>query len=147
MKILQGQLKQCKSFNSQSTHISKKDQICIELKLFSLNFCRDESNFNVEQIKGIMEYIPSEEESMSLQRYTSCIKSIKQGQLCECEKFMCAIVRHIPVSDAKRKIQCMYFKLTFQSSVNDIKVGKAFNITDTSSALLLMLVCAIYLLS
>ena len=52
----------------------------------------DESNFNVEQIKGIMEYIPSEEESISLQRHTSCIKSIEQGQLCECEKFMCAMV-------------------------------------------------------
>lgn len=88
-----------------------------------LDWYRDERYFNAEQIKGIMEYIPTAEEMMALQRYMRSFRSIECGQLCECEKFMVSI---IPVVDAKRKMQCMLFKLTFPPSINELQIGKYF---------------------
>jgi len=78
----------------------------------------DERHFNVEQIKGIMEYIPTTDEILALQRYTHSLQSIEHDQLCECEKFM---VSMIPVADAKKKMQYMLFKLTFPPSINELQ--------------------------
>ena len=70
-----------------------------------------------------MEYIPTTDEILALQRYTHSLQSIEHDQLCECEKFM---VSMIPVADAKKKMQYMLFKLTFPPSINELQTGKYF---------------------
>lgn len=78
----------------------------------------DESQFNVEQIKGITEYLPTRDEILALQRYTNSLQNLEHGQLCECEKFMISV---IPVANAKEKMKCMLFKLTFLPSINELQ--------------------------
>ena len=76
---------------------------------------RDESFLTVQQITGIMEYIPTLEERKALNRFVESGQDI--GILCECEKFMVSIMN---VKEAKKKMKAMLFKLHFPVMVNDV---------------------------
>ena len=71
-----------------------------------------------QQIIGILDYIPSAQETKSLQNYIDEGKDI--SLLCECEKFMVAIMS---VKEAKRKMEVMLFKLRFPSALNELMIG------------------------
>mmetsp|Transcript_4762 Transcript_4762/g.9098 ORF Transcript_4762/g.9098 Transcript_4762/m.9098 type:complete len:927 (+) Transcript_4762:529-3309(+) len=72
----------------------------------------NDSILTPQQIIGIMEFIPTEEERKLLGNY---IKSGKDSSaLCECEKFMLAIM---PVQAAKKKLEAILFKLQYPNSV------------------------------
>jgi len=65
-----------------------------------------------------MEYIPSSEERKSLQRFVTNGNDI--GLLCECEKFMIAIMT---VQEAKKKMEAMLFKLHYPVTVNELIIS------------------------
>jgi len=81
----------------------------------------EESVMTAEQIQGLIEYIPTKEEKQSLRKYmTSSGKdsSILFEELCECEKFMVAMMT---VKHSKEKVRAMLFKLQFQQCVADLE--------------------------
>jgi Formin Homology 2 Domain. len=71
-----------------------------------------------QQIIGIMEYIPTEDERRSLGNYMRSGRD--SSTLCECEKFMLAIM---PVQAAKKKLEAMLFKLQYPNSVKQLYQG------------------------
>lgn len=80
----------------------------------------EESVMSAEQIQGLIEYIPSKDEKQALRKYmTSSGKdsAILFESLCECEKFMVAMMT---VKHSKEKIRAMLFKLQFQQCVADL---------------------------
>jgi hypothetical protein len=76
---------------------------------------RDESSFTVEQVQGLMEYIPTEKECRDLEKFTEI------DVLCECEKFMTTIMK---IPEAKRKLDVIFFKLNFPIVVKSLETGK-----------------------
>lgn len=84
-----------------------------------------------EQIQGLIEYIPTKEEKQALRKYmTSSGKdsSILFDELCECEKFMVAMMT---VKHSKEKVRAMLFKLQFQQCVADLGKGKLLLLSST----------------
>ena len=76
---------------------------------------------NVEQVQGILEYIPTKDEKHSLRKYmTSSDKDSADAfdELCECEKFMVAMMT---VKHSKEKVRALLFKLQFRQCVNDLE--------------------------
>jgi len=76
---------------------------------------------NIEQVQGILEYIPTKDEKHSLRKYmTSSDKDSADAfdELCECEKFMVAMMT---VKHSKEKVRALLFKLQFRQCVNDLE--------------------------
>lgn len=73
------------------------------------------SILTTQQIIGIMEFIPSKEESKLLGNFVKSGRDV--SALCECEKFMLAIM---PIQDAGKKLEAMLFKLQFPTSVKQL---------------------------
>ena len=94
-----------------------------------------------EQMQNIIEFIPTPEEKKSLHKYITTSEDNPAeafGQLCECEKFMVAMMT---VKNCKEKIRALLFKLQFKQCIEDLVSGKstelgcvnveiAFTITD-----------------
>jgi Formin Homology 2 Domain len=88
-----------------------------------LSFQSDGDALTAEQIENIIEYLPTKEERVLLEKYM-----LEGGQdaaekfdgLCECEKFM---VSMMTVKHAKRKVNALLFKLQFISCLQSIAEG------------------------
>eukprot|EP00978_Attheya_sp_CCMP212_P023017 scaffold69690_cov45-Attheya_sp.AAC.2 len=73
-----------------------------------------------EQVQGIVEYIPTQAEQKDLKAYMSATGldvASKFEALCECEKFMVAMMT---VKHSKNKIRALLFKLQFESCMKDL---------------------------
>ena len=90
---------------------------------FSLHYS-DDSILTPQQIAGVMDYIPTYEERSSLQSFISKGNDIET--LCECEKFMVAIMS---VHDAKKKLEAMLFKLRYPVALKELASGAFHNLT------------------
>ena len=92
----------------------------------------NEKAMTVEQVQGILEYIPTKEEKSALRKYmTTSEKDSADAfdDLCECEKFMVAMMT---VKHSKEKVRALLFKLQFRQCVADMEkdvfmVDKACN--------------------
>mmetsp|Transcript_3459 Transcript_3459/g.7245 ORF Transcript_3459/g.7245 Transcript_3459/m.7245 type:complete len:1710 (-) Transcript_3459:52-5181(-) len=80
----------------------------------------DETKMTANQVQGIIEYMPTPTERKSLRNY------MKSGQgdseekfekLCECEKFMVAM---ISVKQSRMKMRALLFKLQFRGCIQDL---------------------------
>eukprot|EP00553_Chaetoceros_curvisetus_P014026 CAMPEP_0204641160 /NCGR_PEP_ID=MMETSP0717-20131115/50229_1 /ASSEMBLY_ACC=CAM_ASM_000666 /TAXON_ID=230516 /ORGANISM="Chaetoceros curvisetus" /LENGTH=82 /DNA_ID=CAMNT_0051661769 /DNA_START=3 /DNA_END=247 /DNA_ORIENTATION=- len=69
---------------------------------------------NIEQVQGILDYIPTKDEKHALRKYmTSSNQDSADAfdELCECEKFMVAMMT---VKHSKEKVRALLFKLQFR---------------------------------
>ena len=90
------------------------------------NSRRDETAMQANQAQGIIEYMPTLAERKSLRDY---MKTSNKGdtpskifeRLCECEKFMVAMMT---VKQSKRKIRALLFKLQFRGCIHDLAHGE-----------------------
>ena len=76
---------------------------------------------SIEQVQGILEYIPTKQEKQSLRKYmTSSDKDSADAfdDLCECEKFMVAMMT---VKHSREKVRALLFKLQFRQCVSDLE--------------------------
>jgi hypothetical protein len=76
---------------------------------------------SIEQVQGILEYIPTKDEKQSLRKYmTSSDKDSADpfDELCECEKFMVAMMT---VKHSREKVRALLFKLQFRQCVSDLE--------------------------
>jgi len=80
----------------------------------------DESALTQEQIRGILQYLPTSEEKTALCHYLDAETSTVDN-LCECEKFMVAIMA---VKHAKRKLNAILYIQKFASSLEELRRGK-----------------------
>uniref|UniRef100_A0A7S2XPA2 FH2 domain-containing protein n=1 Tax=Attheya septentrionalis TaxID=420275 RepID=A0A7S2XPA2_9STRA len=80
----------------------------------------DGTAMTTEQVQGIVEYIPTQAEQKDLKAYMSAPGldvASKFEALCECEKFMVAMMT---VKHSKNKIRALLFKLQFESCMKDL---------------------------
>lgn len=80
----------------------------------------DGDALTAEQIENIIEYLPTKEERIQLEKYMlegGLDAAQKFDGLCECEKFM---VSMMTVKHAKRKVNALLFKLQFISCLQSI---------------------------
>ena len=80
----------------------------------------DETVMSLEQMQGILEYIPTKEEKIALRKYmTSSDKDSADAfdELCECEKFMVAMMT---VKHSKEKVRALLFKLQFKQCMDEL---------------------------
>jgi len=81
----------------------------------------DETAMTANQAQGIIEYMPTLPERKSLRDYMKASKNGESVQkferLCECEKFMVAMMT---VKQSKRKIRALLFKLQFRGCIHDL---------------------------
>jgi len=86
----------------------------------------DEGVMTANQAQGIIEYMPTLAERKSLRDYMKATTSTngdandsaaKFERLCECEKFMVAMMT---VTQSKRKIRALLFKLQFRGCIHDL---------------------------
>lgn len=78
------------------------------------------------QAQGIIEYMPTLSERKALRDYMRGSEensAFKFERLCECEKFMVAMMT---VTQSKRKIRALLFKLQFRGCIHDLAHGKMF---------------------
>jgi hypothetical protein len=87
----------------------------------------DDRALTLEQIKGIMDFIPTQEEAQELKKYMEGSKN--QPFRIECEKFMAELLK---VPDAKEKIEAMAFVKSLPICIDELKNGK---LHDKSSLL------------
>jgi hypothetical protein len=80
----------------------------------------DDSALTQEQIRGLLQYLPTSEERSALRKYLDETSGDIEN-LCECEKFMVAImiVKHV-----KRKLDSILYMQKFASSVEELRRGK-----------------------
>lgn len=89
------------------------------LTLQCIRYCdSDDSALTQEQIRGIIQYLPTSEEKAALRGY---LDGATIDSLCECEKFMVAIMA---VKHAKRKLNAILFIQKFDSSLAELQRGK-----------------------
>jgi hypothetical protein len=81
------------------------------------NRCSDESFFTAQQVKGLLEYIPTPKERQALNAFLSSGDDASILSLSECERFMVSL---FPVDHVKEKMEVMLFKLQFPSAVKDL---------------------------
>jgi len=87
----------------------------------------DETAMTANQAQGIVEYMPTLIERKSLRDYMKSPKNEGDsaaesfGRLCECEKFMVAMMT---VRQSKRKLRALLFKLQFRGCIHDLAHGK-----------------------
>ena len=80
----------------------------------------DETAMSLEQMQGIIEYIPNKEEKIALRKYmTSSDKDSVDAfdELCECEKFMVAMMT---VKHSKEKVRAILFKQQFKQCMDEL---------------------------
>lgn len=80
----------------------------------------DETAMSLEQMKGILEYIPNKEEKIALRKYmTSSNKDSADAfdDLCEREKFMVAMMT---VKHSKEKVRALLFKFQFKQCIDEL---------------------------
>ena len=76
------------------------------------------------QAQGIIEYMPTLEERKALRDYMKTSNgdpAAKFEKLCECEKFMVAMMT---VKQSKRKLRALLFKLQFRGCIHDLAHGE-----------------------
>ena len=76
------------------------------------------------QAQGIVEYMPTLDERQKLRDYMKAgdgDSASKFDKLCECEKFMVAMMT---VKQSKRKLRALLFKLQFRGCIHDLARGK-----------------------
>jgi hypothetical protein len=81
----------------------------------------DHHVMSAEQMQNIIEYLPTSDERKSLEAYMlsgGTDAAEKFDGLCECEKFMVAMMT---VKHAKRKVRALLFKLQFQSCLESLQ--------------------------
>lgn len=84
----------------------------------------DETAMTANQAQGIVEYMPTLEERKKLRDYMKTgdgDSASKFDKLCECEKFMVAMMT---VKQSKRKLRALLFKLQFRGCIHDLARGK-----------------------
>lgn len=87
------------------------------------------------QAQGIVEYMPTLDERKKLRDYMKSgdgDSASKFDKLCECEKFMVAMMT---VKQSKRKLRALLFKLQFRGCIHDLAHGK--------SCLLVVMFCVV----
>lgn len=80
----------------------------------------DNSAISAEQMQNIVEYLPTSEERKALEEYMlsgGVDAAEKFHGLCECEKFMVAMMT---VKHAKRKVRSLLFKSQFQNCLESL---------------------------
>lgn len=79
----------------------------------------DETAMSAEQMQGILEYIPTSAERKALRKYMTSSRDAasKFASLCECEKFMVAMMT---VKHSKAKIKALLFKSQFHACLEDL---------------------------
>ena len=79
----------------------------------------DETAMSAEQMQGILEYIPTAAERKTLRKYMTSSKDAasKFASLCECEKFMVAMMT---VKHSRTKIKALLFKSQFHACLEDL---------------------------
>jgi len=85
----------------------------------------DETLMTTEQVQGIVEYLPTDEEKKKLEAHMlegGLDAATKFDMLCECEKFMVAMMT---VKHAKRKIRALLFKLQFETCIKALATDAA----------------------
>lgn len=75
-----------------------------------------------EQIRAIIQLLPTTEEKRQLNTYLSR-KHTTIGALCECEKFMVAMLK---VRHAKRKLDALLFIKKFSTTIEELLNGELF---------------------
>lgn len=81
----------------------------------------DHQGMSPEQMQNIIEYLPTSDERKALEAYMlsgGIDAAEKFDGLCECEKFMVAMMT---VKHAKRKVRALLFKLQFQSCLDSLE--------------------------
>lgn len=76
------------------------------------------------QAQGIIEYMPTSVERKSLREYmtgTGGESADKFDKLCECEKFMVAMMT---VKQSRKKLKALLFKLQFRGCIHDLAHGE-----------------------
>ncbi len=81
-----------------------------------------------QQLQSIVEYLPTAEESSALKQYVEVRGRDIIADMCECEKFMFAMLN---VRQAKNKIRCLLFKQQFPSSFEQLQKGVCIDLTIT----------------
>jgi hypothetical protein len=94
--------------------------IVVFLTTFLSLYRRDETALTPQQLQSIVEYLPSAEESSALKQYAEVNGNDIIADLCECEKFMFAM---LDIRQAKNKIRCLLFKQQFPSSFEQLQKG------------------------
>jgi hypothetical protein len=82
------------------------------------------------QAQGIIEYMPTLDERKSLRDYMKASNgdsAEKFEKLCECEKFMVAMMT---VKQSKRKLRALLFKLQFRGCIHDLAHGELMFSSD-----------------
>lgn len=85
----------------------------------------DHQGMSPEQMQNIIEYLPTSDERKALETYMlsgGIDAAEKFDGLCECEKFMVAMMT---VKHAKRKVRALLFKLQFQSCLDSLEKDTA----------------------
>ena len=85
----------------------------------------DGEHMSSEQMQNIIEYLPTAEERKLLEEYMlsgGTDAAEKFDGLCECEKFMVAMMT---VKHAKRKVRALLFKLQFSSCIESLEQDAA----------------------
>lgn len=85
----------------------------------------DHQALSTEQMQNIIEYLPTSDERKALEAYMlsgGIDAAEKFDGLCECEKFMVAMMT---VKHAKRKVRALLFKLQFQSCLDSLDADTA----------------------
>lgn len=80
----------------------------------------DETKMTANQVQGIIEYMPTPTERKSLRNYMKSghgRSEEKFDKLCECEKFMIAM---ISVKQSRMKLRALLFKLQFRGCIQDL---------------------------
>lgn len=83
---------------------------------------------SANQAQGIIEYMPTSEERKMLRDYmkgNNGDSAAKFETLCECEKFMVAMMT---VKQSKRKLRALLFKLQFRGCIHDLAHGESLGI-------------------
>lgn len=80
----------------------------------------DETKMTANQVQGIIEYMPTQTERKSLRAYMKTGQGDSEEKfekLCECEKFMIAM---ISVKQSRMKLRALLFKLQFRGCIQDL---------------------------
>lgn len=92
-------------------------------------------------MQHIVEFLPTAEERKDLEKYMlegGQDAAEKFDMLCECEKFMVAMMT---VKHAKRKVRALLFKLQFQSCLGSLETGEFNHDIQTLLRVLLLSIC------
>jgi restriction endonuclease Mrr len=81
----------------------------------------DDTALSQEQIRGVLQYLPTSEEKTALQTYLRNEGDSNVDGLCECEKFMVAIMA---VKHAKQKLNAILYIQKFTSSLEELRRGE-----------------------